>query len=360
MAQPRYRGAFSGNIQLTVGQAIKIFTQYPASLRALTRVASAFPRAEQTRAKLFDEGVEVPPLMICSTTEQCNLTCAGCYSCARQHSTAAELPKQRVAELLDEASQLGVSVVMLAGGEPLLAPDWLDALGAHPELLGILFTNGTLMGDDTVRWFDAHRHVIPAISIEGDQTQTDARRGDGVHAQAMAGMAALQKAGIPFGVSITVTAQNIDTILTDAYLRSYQEKGCALFVFVEYVPVAEGSEPMVLSHADKRRLQAFSLAAMKTHPAVCIPFPGDEDQYGGCLAAGRGFVHISATGQVEPCPFAPFADRNLAHMPLKEALGSKLLAQVRENHRALKEGEGGCALWHNREWLATLTHHDAP
>ncbi len=356
MEQPRYRQAFSGNIELTVGQAIKIFAHYPASLGALTRVAAAFPRAERTRAKLFSEGVEVPPLMICSTTEQCNLTCAGCYSCARQHSAADELSAQRVTTLFDEASELGVSVVMLAGGEPLLAVDWLDALGAHPELLGVLFTNGTLLGDDTVRWFGAHRHIIPAISIEGDQAQTDARRGDGVHAQAMAGMAALKKAGIPFGVSITVTAHNIDTVLTDAYIKSYQEKGCALFVFVEYVPVAAGSEPMVLTHADKRRLQDFSNAAMRAHPVVCVPFPGDEDQYGGCLAAGRGFVHISATGQVEPCPFAPFADRNLTNLPLKEALGSELLAKVRENHRALKEGEGGCALWHNREWLATLTH----
>ncbi len=42
-----------------------------------------------------------------------------------------------------------------------------------------------------------------------------------------------------------------------------------------------------------------------------IEVPGDEDEIGGCLGAGKGFIHISAEGDVEPCPFAPYSDMNL-------------------------------------------------
>jgi MoaA/NifB/PqqE/SkfB family radical SAM enzyme len=93
---------------------------------------------------------------------------------------------------------------------------------------------------------------------------------------------------------------------------------------------------------------------MASHPAMFIAFPGDEEQYDGCLAAGRGFMHINPSGKVEPCPFAPFSDTDLHFNTLREALSSEFLAKVRKNHHLLKEGKGGCALWANREWLRNL------
>jgi len=54
------------------------------------------------------------------------------------------------------------------------------------------------------------------------------------------------------------------------------------------------------------------LAALRAEmPGLFVAFPGDEDLYGGCLAAGRGFVHISPEGRLEPCPFSPFSDVSL-------------------------------------------------
>ena len=55
------------------------------------------------------------------------------------------------------------------------------------------------------------------------------------------------------------------------------------------------------------RLDAYG----RNTPALFIGFPGDEDAYGGCLAAGRGFVHIGPSGNLKPCPAAPVSDANL-------------------------------------------------
>lgn len=72
------------------------------------------------------------------------------------------------------------------------------------------------------------------------------------------------------------------------------------------------------------------------------------------MASGRGFVHVSAEGDLEPCPFSPFSDTNLREVPLREALNSHFLHAIRESGEHLSESEGGCALWTKRQWLETL------
>jgi MoaA/NifB/PqqE/SkfB family radical SAM enzyme len=89
-------------------------------------------------------------------------------------------------------------------------------------------------------------------------------------------------------------------------------------------------------------------------PAVFIAVPWDEEEQGGCLAAGRGFVHINASGDLEPCPFAPYSDVNLKDAPLREALKSPFLLSMRDHHAMFAETEGGCALWKNKEAVQSL------
>jgi MoaA/NifB/PqqE/SkfB family radical SAM enzyme len=92
----------------------------------------------------------------------------------------------------------------------------------------------------------------------------------------------------------------------------------------------------------------------KKHKSVFIGVPWDEEESGGCLASGRGFVHINASGGLEPCPFAPYSDVNLKNTSFKDALQSPFIKKMRENHELFAETSGGCALWKNREWVSGL------
>jgi MoaA/NifB/PqqE/SkfB family radical SAM enzyme len=85
-----------------------------------------------------------------------------------------------------------------------------------------------------------------------------------------------------------------------------------------------------------------------------ISFPGDEEQFGGCLAAGRGFIHVNPGGDLEACPLAPFSDVNINETRLQEALASPLLKRIRENPQLLEETAGGCALFAKRETVSAL------
>jgi MoaA/NifB/PqqE/SkfB family radical SAM enzyme len=345
-----YQALFAGHIDVSLETAANILSVYPASGAAFLRLSESSKKAQRNRGRYTKAGLEIPPLMIVSTTELCNLACAGCYAGANKRKSENALSDGRIFEILDEASGLGVSIVMLAGGEPLLSHGWMDALALHTEMVGVVFTNGTLFDESRVDWFSRYRHIFPVFSIEGNELQTDTRRGMGVYAMVDHAMTALQKAGVPCGISMTATSKNIDSILGNEFTEEYLEKGCRLFVFPEYVPAEPGTQPMVLSKDNKQKLGEFAAQSAKRYPALFIPFPGDEEEYGGCLAAGRGFVHISASGDIEPCPFAPFSDTNLKNTSLATALQSDFLSKVRENHHLLKEGDGGCALWNNRAW----------
>ena len=354
MNNTKHVNLFAGDIRVSLKTAASILSSYPASAAALTKIAKSLYTAERRRAKNAENGTDIPPLIIISTTEECNLSCKGCYACEQNRKTSGALPDSRVSEILNEASELGVSIIMLAGGEPLISDIWLNAITRHSDILGLVFTNGTLIDGQRSAWFMEHRHIIPVISIEGNAEQTDERRGEGVYEKVNMAMDCLHKSGVPFGISITLTSQNIGNILTHEFNTEYIQKGCRLFVYVEYVPVEAGTEPLVLSNHDRKRLSDFAVQSESRHPALFVAFPGNEEPYGGCLAAGRGFIHISADGAVEPCPFAPFSDVTLKDTSLKDALNSAFLIKVRENHHLLVEGDGGCALWHNREWLSGL------
>jgi MoaA/NifB/PqqE/SkfB family radical SAM enzyme len=339
-----YNLLFDDNILSVIKTGISMLRDFPDSAGTLKRFLSKLPKASKLRALWKEKGVEVPPILIVSTTEMCNLNCVGCYARTNSQKTENEVPRPQIDKLLEQAAEAGCSIVLLAGGEPLLCDDWLEATASRPEILGLVFTNGTLLDEKRADWFSSHRNMIPLFSIEGDSNATNERRGDGVAQSVGRSMERLSDRAVPFGISVTVGEHNIQDILGDGFHLQFIPLGCRLFIFPEYVPVDESSELQALTEDSKKQLQDFCRKTSKERNLILIPFPGDESAYGGCLAAGRGFAHISATGELEPCPFAAYSDRNVFQTTLVDALASPLFKKIRSESHLLKEGAGGCAL----------------
>jgi MoaA/NifB/PqqE/SkfB family radical SAM enzyme len=55
---------------------------------------------------------------------------------------------------------------------------------------------------------EAKPHVIPIVSFEGYELETDIRRGAGVYEKRLANDRRFQQAGVYYGVSITTTRGN--------------------------------------------------------------------------------------------------------------------------------------------------------
>lgn len=350
-----YIALFDRAIGVLFTDAVRITLRNPSMAAFFLHMRRAQKNARQRRTQLAGQGIHVPPFMIVSVTGQCNLSCAGCYAQAQDRQEEREMTDKELLDLVQQARDLGVGIILLAGGEPLTRSGELLAIArAVPDVIFPVFTNGTLLDGSLVTRLRTQRNLIPVLSLEGGVEETDTRRGAGTMAHVQTVMSSLREAGIFFGTSLTVTRQNVETVTDEGYLRRLRERGCRLFFFVEYVPVREGTEFLVLTQEQRACLLSTVDILHDRLSGLFITLPGNEEDYGGCLAAGRGFVHVSPGGRLEACPFAPYSDTSVRESSLREALGSPLLAAIREAHGRLTETRGGCALWAQREWVRSL------
>lgn len=312
----------------------------------LTKVLPSNIRKYQIRANYQKEGLNIPPFLIASITSSCNLNCAGCYAMANDSSQMSDLNTQQWHNIFSEASQIGVSFILLAGGEPLLRRDVIEQAAIFPDLIFPIFTNGTILDDEYLTLFKQKQNLVPIISIEGNEIETDKRRGTGIYQTIVTRMEQLQKQKIIYGVSITVTKENYKLVTSTEFINELKDRGCATIIYVEYVPVDQSTIALALDDND---IEAFTQEVTKlknTNDSMAlIHFPGDEAKMGGCLASGRGFFHINANGGAEPCPFSPYSKLNLKNNTIIEVLQSDFFKKTRKIAQEANHKQGGCTLF---------------
>ena len=311
--------------------------------------ARSVKKASARRDSYKNMGEHIPPFLIASITSRCNLHCAGCYarainSCGDDERTG-QLSTDEWKRIFTEAHDIGVSFIILAGGEPMVRKNVIEAAAEVKDIMFPIITNGTLINDEYIKLFSKNRNLIPIISIEGGEAVTDKRRGQGVYAIIDKAMSKLKENRIITGASVTVTKENLDEVLSDEYVSGLHNKGCAVMLFIEYVDVTGKSQLSIGD--DERRIMDEGLTVLreKHNDMLFVAFPGDERKAGGCLAAGRGFFHINSQGGAEPCPFSPYSDVNIRDTSLREALKSDLFRKLNESELLNKEHTGGCVLF---------------
>ena len=187
-------------VERVVADALRATIKNPKESAYMLKFAKASKKASKTRAMAEKAGEHIPPFLIASITSSCNLHCAGCYSRCNGATTDAgptdQLTSKEWKDIFEEAEDIGVSFILLAGGEPLLRMDVMEEAAKRPNILFPIFTNGTFIGPKYMKMFDAHRNMIPVISIEGDKNKTDSRRGDGVYDTLIEVMDGLQEKGL--------------------------------------------------------------------------------------------------------------------------------------------------------------------
>ena len=344
----------SGALRVFFRDAVRVALGRPRQAAAFIRFLWHLRTSARRRAYWLKRGVQVPPIIIYSVTDRCNLACRGCYAQSFPRDEAAEMSADDMRRLFREARELGVSFFVLAGGEPLLRPELREILAEFPEFIFLVFTNGLLLTDDWLAALRRRPHIVPLLSLEGDRDMTDGRRGSGTYDQVLDAFRRLKQRGVFFGTSLTLTRTNFDTVTSAGMTGSLVQTGVKFFLYLEYTPTVEGTEALVLAPDQRAAMRDVLSASRTAFPALFIAVPWDEDDVGGCLAAGRGFIHINAAGAVEPCPFAPFSDVSLRDKPLREALRSGFLAEIRKHPELARETGGGCVLWKERKFVASL------
>lgn len=312
-------------------------------------------KAYLKRQKMLKKGVTVPPVMALSITDKCNLNCKGCYLKSQSRAKKEPITDQEIEKYLKESNQLGVSIILLLGGEPLLK-DVFKLTKNHRNMIFSMFTNSTLINDDIVQRLKKNKHIIPILSMEG--TETDERRGDGILESIDTVSKKLKEQKLLFGISLTVTSQNFDEVCSDDFVNKYKRAGSMFFSYFRYIPIDTNTMDMVLTNEQEKRFEEFTFSFRERHKTLILS-PTLEKKYGGCLGAGQGVAHINYDGALEVCPFAPFSDISVKNASIQEALQSDLFMNLRKYHKHMIESElSMCTLWKDKNWEYAIKNND--
>lgn len=273
-------------------------------------------------------GFPPPSTLAISPSMRCNLRCAGCY--AGMYERADDLSADLVDRVIGEAEAMGICLFVLIGGEPFMWPPLLDVIEAHPGSVFQIYTNGLLIDDKIADRLVELGNVAPAVSIEGGSERTDARRGRGTYDRVIDTMERLRDHGVLFSFSATATRENIDEITSDEFVDLMIEKGALYGWYFAYMPIGLGPDLTMMPTPEQRQhLRREVNRIRREKPILVADFWNDGPLTGGCIAAGRQYLHINNHGDVEPCVFCHFAVDNIKETTLLNALRSPFFQDLR-------------------------------
>lgn len=305
----------------------------PRCKKALIKTffVNAIFKGTQISKDYADKAGFIPPwLLVLSPTMRCNLNCYGCST--RRYTKDDDLPISIIDRLLNEAREMGIHFIVTQGGEMFVYEEMLDLYKKHKDMYFQVYTNGTLIDKSMAKTIARLGNVAPMISIEGFRETTDRRRGKGVFDRAIQAMDFLKDQGCFFGASVTQTRHNTNEILTDAFFDMLIERGCFVIWFFQFLPIGKDPNLDLMPTPQQRwalRLKVNQIRNLR--PIFIGDFWNDGPFVGGCIAAGRRYLHINNRGDVEPCAFVHFAVDNIKNTTLKEALNSEFFRFLRSS-----------------------------
>jgi MoaA/NifB/PqqE/SkfB family radical SAM enzyme len=333
----------------------------PRYIRSFFRLRRVNLKAKKIRLREQENGIVVPPFLILSITSNCNLKCSGCFADAAgttcygtsksKKNNTLNIDQWR--KIINEASELGVFGFIIAGGEPFLVPGLLDLCEEFKNRFFIILTNGTIIHDEDYNKLKRYGNIAVIVSIEGGAEQTDTRRGRGVYEKAMNTSQHLNKIGVLNGISVTITKLNYRYWMNPENIDHLISQGIRIGVFIEYIPttpmpknIDEHSDHSLILNPEEREIFREKILHFRdTKQIYIVHSPGDEEFFGGCVSAGRGFAHVTPEGDLTPCPVSNIATHNLIMSSFRDGLASPLFQKIRENEHLLETEGLPCALF---------------
>lgn len=312
----------------------------------------------KTLAMQYD--CSIPWAILLDPTSACNLHCTGCWAAEYGHSLTMDF--DTLDDIIRQGKELGTYMYIFTGGEPLIRKkDIIRLCGKHDDCQFLAFTNGTLIDEAFADDMLKVKNFIPAISLEGFEKQTDERRGGGTFKAIVRAMKILKEKKLPFGASCCYTSQNTEVIGSDEFFDFLVDQGCLFVWLFTYMPVGVNALPELMVSAKQREYMYKKIRSFRsTKPIFSMDFWNDGEFVDGCIAGGRCYLHVNANGDIEPCAFIHYADRNIHSNSLLDAYRAPLFQAYRHNQPFNSNHLRPCPLLDNPEKLREMvTESDA-
>ncbi|RDB61689.1 radical SAM protein [Gordonibacter sp. 28C] len=299
-------------------------------------------------------GCNVPWAMLVDPTSACNLHCTGCW--AAEYGDKLNLSFDELDGIIEQGKELGVFFYLFSGGEPLVRKrDIVRLCEKHGDCAFTAFTNATLIDDAFAEDLLRVKNFIPAISVEGFEEATDARRGDGTYRAVLRAMDVLKAHRLPFGVSCCYTHDNARSVGSEEFVDDLVARGAKFAWFFTYMPVGCSAPTDLLATAEDRAFMYRQVRKFReTKPLFTMDFWNDGEFTQGCIAGGRRYLHINANGDIEPCAFIHYSDSNIRDTTVLEALRRPLFMAYHDSQPFNDNHLRPCPVLDNKDKLAEM------
>ena len=296
----------------------------------------------------------VPWLILLDPTSACNLRCTGCW--AAEYGHKLNLTYDEIDSIISQAKDLGIHFFIFTGGEPLVRKkDVLALAEKHYDCEFHIYTNGTLIDEPFCKEAQRLGNLSFGVSVEGFEEVNDGRRGEGVFEKVMNAFDLMREYGLIYGASCCYTKVNIPTITSDEFITMLEDKGCRYAWYFHYMPVGNDADVSLLPTMEQREYMLYKAREIRRDRMLfTMDFQNDGEFVGGCIAGGRNYCHINSNGDVEPCVFIHYSNRNIREYSLIECLQQPLFQEYRNRQPFNKNLLRPCPMLENPHMLQEM------
>src|SRR6266481_2730049 len=257
------------------------------------------------------QGQVFPPFLYVSIINSCNLRCQGCWVDVAHKQEIIQ--PEAFHKLIREAKAVGNVFFGIVGGEPFMHPHLLDMLAEHPDCYFQIFTNGQFITEERAKWMRRLGNVTPLISVEGNATISDQRRGrSGVLNKTMQGIQHCLANKVFTGVCTSLCQTNFDDLLSEQWIDRLIDMGVMYTWYHVYRPMGPDANPQLsLTPEQQLRARKFVVETRAKKPIIIIDAYFDGEGQALCPAATGISHHINPWGDIEPCPIVQFTKESI-------------------------------------------------
>jgi MoaA/NifB/PqqE/SkfB family radical SAM enzyme len=323
---------------------------YPASLRTPRWPSAAFDRM------IVNGGMNVAPdlvrhkhhldIVILSITRRCGLRCTHCYDAFNRADTDI-VPVETWIEVVRRLEDLGTSVIVLSGGEPMLRyDDLLTILDRSDPDRSDIHMHSSGAGVTPLRARELARRGLVAAGIGldfPDAARHDRFRGAaGAFRDAVNALVSFADAGVFTYTNLCLTREIVRDGSLHRYLDLARELRVGVVQLLEPKPCgryASRRADVLFRDEDRSQALAFFREVNRDrryagHPPVAYNAHFERQEDVGCLMGGRGHFAVNGNGDVLPCIFLPVSFGNI----LREDIDA-ILERMRSAHPKPLYGE---------------------
>ena len=264
-----------------------------------------------------------PNLMSYAINDVCNVNCQHCsFFDSVNDETRKVMDTKQSKQLIKDAQDLGVSVINIVGGEPLLREDLPEIIKSiNKDLsIAILFTNGWLLQHKVKELKQSGLDgVYISMDSADEETHDKIRQKPGLYKRALKGIEVAKKSGLSVGISCTIAEDDFRGGRLTELIELGKELGIHEVLIFDMIPVgrAKGKKELIDNRAwiDEMIDYTKKYNDQDDYPGILVYAYGTSYKSTGC-SGGTSYYYVSPYGDISPCDFNHAAFGNILEEPL--------------------------------------------